>query len=356
LAIVIPLILFGINLLIDYKSTIEYRSLNDLVKFFYFIPLAWWAGGSKRGAINQFTIVIFGLVTAVLLSPDLLRSLVSLFDGVRVDFGIHNAQHAALFFGITFLFGITGIVSLKRTSSSGLIEALFIFSSIIGMYGFIGANTRAAYLGLLACGLLSLTFIIGNNKHFRQRGLSYLRIAFVLVCVTKLSFGFVGELKGGRFSQEQASFESIVQGNIKDLSFSSSGIRIHSWLEAIKWIEQRPLTGWGSEARADVIKKSEIFPEEIKSRFGHLHSGYLETLLGFGLVGLVFLFYFWVGILGKIKISKKIFMYRFMLFSSLFFLVMNVFESFFYYWSGIFSMSVIIAGAYSIRLKNILVT
>ena len=104
LAFVIPWLLFGINALIDYETASKYLSAKDLLKLFLFLPLAWWTGGTRAGARRMLTIAFLGLITAILLDPNLTHSLNQLLLGNRVDFDIHNAQHGALFFGLVLLF------------------------------------------------------------------------------------------------------------------------------------------------------------------------------------------------------------------------------------------------------------
>ena len=53
LAFLIPWVLFAINALIDYETAVKYRSTNDLLKLFLFLPLAWWIGGSRAAAIRM---------------------------------------------------------------------------------------------------------------------------------------------------------------------------------------------------------------------------------------------------------------------------------------------------------------
>jgi hypothetical protein len=46
LAMLIPWLLFGINVQLDYETAIKYRSVNDLLKLFLFLPSFGKGGGS----------------------------------------------------------------------------------------------------------------------------------------------------------------------------------------------------------------------------------------------------------------------------------------------------------------------
>jgi O-antigen ligase len=92
---------------------------------------------------------------------------------------------------------------------------------------------------------------------------------------------------------------------------------------------------------------AERFPDSIQAvGYGHLHNGYLEILLGFGAVGFVFVCVLWVVLLKRIKLAASKDLYAFALYGSIFFLVLNLFESFFIYWSGEFAMALFMAGGY----------
>ena len=113
-------------------------------------------------------------------------------------------------------------------------------------------------------------------------------------------------------------------------------------------IAEKPVTGWGQKARSDVIPLGERFPDDIRNAgYGHLHNGYLEIVIGFGAVGFIFVCVLWVVLLRRINLAAGKDLYAFALYSSIFFLVLNLFESFFIYWSGEFAMALFMAGGYS---------
>ncbi len=157
-----------------------------------------------------------------------------------------------------------------------------------------------------------------------------------------------------RVAAESSTFKMLLSGNLDELPFRNIGIRIHSWAEALKWIAERPITGWGRKARSDVIQLADQFPADIKVHYGHLHNGYLEILLGFGAVGFVYLCILWVVLLRRIKQAADKDLYAFALYSSVFFLVLNLFESFFVKSSGEFAVTLFMAAGYSQYLAKTL--
>jgi O-antigen ligase len=348
LAILIPWLLFGINALIDYETAIKYRSVNDLLKLFLFLPLAWWIGGSWAGAIRMLTIAFLGLITAIALDPNLVQSLSRLWAGGRVDFDIHNAQHGALFFGLVILFCICSLSQrVQKEPAVTWVNALLFFAGLVGLIGLVGTQTRAAFLALFVCGFVALVQAVRQGSLFGQKPRFTAKGVLVLALVTGLLAWSAKEFLPDRLTAEKTSIQALLTGNLEQLPFSSVGIRVHSWAESLKWIAERPVTGWGLKARSDVMQIGERFPDDIKAKgFGHLHNGYLEIVLGYGVVGFVFVCVLWVVLLRRIKLTASNDLYAFALYGSIFFLVFNIFESFFIYWSGEFAMALFMAGGY----------
>lgn len=348
LAMLIPWPLFGINVQLDYETAIKYRSVNDLLKLFLFLPLAWWIGGSRAGAVRMLTIAFLGLITAIILDPNLMHNLSMLWSGRRVDFEIHNAQHGALFFGLVILFCVCSFSQrVQNGSVVNWLNTLLFLAGLVGLTGVVGTQTRAAFLGLVACGFVAAVLKISKMIHIFRNPASMVKGILVLALITGLLAWSAKEFLPDRLAAEKTSIQALLTGNLEELPFSSVGIRVHSWVEALKWIAERPVTGWGLKARSDVIPLAEHFPDDIKARgFGHLHNGYLEILLGFGAVGFVFVCVLWIVLLRRIKLAASNDLYAFALYSSIFFLVLNMFESFFIYWSGEFAVALFMAGGY----------
>lgn len=348
LAGVIPWLLFAINSLIDFDTAVKYLSTKDLLKLFLFLPLAWWSGGTWAGARRMLTIAFLGLITAIVLDPHLTQSLHMLLSGNRVDFDIHNAQHGGLFFGLVLLFCLCSFTLHKQHEpDSKWVYALLFLAGLISLLGLVGTQTRASYVGLFACALVALVKGIRHRHHFGHNRISATKSFLILAVVVGLLVWSAKDILYDRFVQENATIQVLLTGDLEDLPFGNIGIRIHSWVEALKWIAERPVTGWGRKARIDVIKLADRFPDYVKAEIGHLHNGYLEILLGFGAVGLIYLCIFWGVLLKRIKLAASKDLYAFAFYSSVFFLVLNLFESFVVKSSGEFAISLFMAAGYS---------
>ena len=355
LAGVIPWLLFGINALIDYDTAVKYLSASDLLKLFLFLPLAWWTGGSWLGARRMLAIAFLGLITAIALDPNLMQSLTRLWAGTRIDFDIHNAQHGALFFGLVILFPLCSFMLRNQDGPvSGWANVLLLIAGLIGLVGLVGTQTRAAYVGLMACGLVALIQVIRQRKHSGQHRISMAKGALIFALVAGLLAWSAKDILYDRVVRENPTITMLLSGNLEEIPFSSIGVRIHSWAEALKWIAERPITGWGRKARVDVIRLSDRFPDNLKARFGHLHNGYLEILVGYGAVGFLYLCILWVVLLRRIKQAADKDIYAFAFYGSIFFLVLNLFESFFVKSSGEFAVTLFMAAGYSQYLAKTL--
>ena len=108
------------------------------------------------------------------------------------------------------------------------------------------------------------------------------KCVLVLALVTGWLAWSVKESVHDRVVRDTATIRVLLKGNLNELPFRDTGVRIHSWVESLNRIAERPVTGWGRKARSDVFKLAAGFPDDVKARFGHLHNGYLEILIGFG--------------------------------------------------------------------------
>jgi O-antigen ligase len=137
------------------------------------------------------------------------------------------------------------------------------------------------------------------------------------------------------------------------------GIRVNSWLDAIEWIKRHPIIGLDSEAISEVIQQSERFDDSLKKEFGHLHNFFIETLVAYGLVGLLLiiaLYYFIIKSTQTSSISED--ERKYYLFASICFvtywLVINNFETFNSRVIGVFTHNIIFASFYTFHITNYL--
>ncbi len=118
------------------------------------------------------------------------------------------------------------------------------------------------------------------------------------------------------------------------------------------YIYQKPLLGWGSNGVPDKIKNSDLIKGGISAEFGHLHNYHIRLIVCYGLVGFILVngVYVWFIVSGY-KIRNEIsFGNEWLLLSVCFlsyWLVINCFEGFNAFWSGVFCHNLIVGCLYA---------
>lgn len=337
----------------------HWPTFDRLGKLFFFMPVGLILAGKFSNVVKCWSVYALGLFLFILFNRADWPNLAELANGDRVDFGIRNAQHTAMYFGVLVLILL---VFVKRWISHP--SKLFPFSRIIlfcvllfSIFALYITQTRAILLGaLLALFGCCIHFLFGRLSS------SWSRSRLLLG-----SFLVIGILAGGGYTAshiieqrndgEQQTVSLLLDGDIEQLPYTSIGIRIHTWLVAFHAIEERPFLGWGDKARSMVIKTSNTLPEEIREDFGHLHNYFIEIQLSYGLLGSLFLLYFFFYITKELYISSKsqligqdagILSLAFIAY----WLFINNFESYMSFNTGIFIMGIVFGGLTTQRMYD----
>lgn len=355
-ALMWPIIAFGLLYFQDPELAVRYQKLDGLARIFLFVPIAWWLGGHSR-TLGWYLVTAFtGLLMACLLDPELAKTIKLLIKGERIDFNILNAQHVALYFSIA-LIGVLSVSHHVFSSFRSLFDlwkpAIWSLSLIVCVTVILGTQTRAAWLALSICAGLWIA-LLGWQFRNRKPGAKFFASVIILVLASGLMGYQLSDRVLQRIQEEEGTLNQIVEGNWDNIPYSSIGIRINTWMEATHWIAEKPFTGWGGDVRQDVIDQSDRFPERIKERFGHFHNSYIEFSLAYGLVGLIILIspFFHLS-LKSIKQGEQIpdWIRTFSLYSMAILFVMNFFESYFFFWSGIYVCTAVLVIPYSTLIR-----
>ncbi|WP_196157750.1 O-antigen ligase [Reinekea sp. G2M2-21] len=344
LAIVAPLVFFGINYLTDSEIAVQFSKFDVLARIYLFIPVAWWLGANKR-TIALFLLVGFvGLLFGCLQDPNLGRTVTLLFNGQRIDFNLLNAQHVALFFSISIIGALAALNYATAFSGKArlLYIALMLAILIVSMLVLFGTQTRAAFLGLLFCALYLFANVIIKlirKPEHQTRNIIVTIVVFLILASTLLH---ANHKNIDRFKYENETLSAIMNRDWDNIPYSSIGIRINTWFAALEWIEQKPLIGHGGGVRQYIIHSSAKLPEHIKKQFGHFHNSFIELTLSYGLLGLILALYPLANLLVKAR-QHNSFVETFTFFSLCLFIVMNFFESYLFFWMGPFILFFIAA-------------
>lgn len=291
-------------------------------------------------------------------------------SGRRSDFGIHNAQHTALLFGMALLALLAFAARLvtKARGKSRLI-ALLALIALIPLTTFIvlAAQTRATWLGLiLALPVMLVTLYLTRKRHRSSTGnkaIAYITAAVAIgIFLFSLSWLDAEDIVDKRLNREAITLESITSAlSLADESTfaqrTSSSVRLASWAAATEWVQERPLTGWGAGTTGNLIDHSDYFSRSFKKNFGHLHNSFLEVLVAHGLIGgLLFgCIALWLGgatirAYNSGNMPREVFVFAWGSFT--FWLVVNMFESYILYPSGQYITALIFGFIYSFYIRG----
>lgn len=325
-----------------------YPDFDFLTKFFFFImPLSFFI--ERKNIIPIFWgVSLLGLGWIVLPSPKGLLYWQDAINGGRSSFGTRNVQDLALFFAVSFL-GLTCL--FKRWWNAGItFRALGIFFLILSFVGIILCQTRGIWLALvIAFVSIALIFIFRSGI----RGQSLLKILTAsMVFAFTTYFSGLGTLLMHRVSAESDVIWNIATFNWSNIPMTSAGIRFHLWNTAYEQFLQRPWFGWNNHEISRLIIHKYI-PQVLQySDYSHFHSILFEILVRCGIIGLLFIFGFFIytwrichkaWIEGKLPADIYVFGLGFVTLFS----ICNFFEPYMKYYSGRFLLIAVLLGLLS---------
>ncbi|WP_075880512.1 O-antigen ligase family protein [Vreelandella massiliensis] len=318
----------------------QIKAARHMTKLFLCIAVAWWLRGSINAAKYLLLVFLAGIFVSLVINSSNETWLMGL-SGKRVDFGYTNAQHTAFYFGLLLIMGVCWLFRCLRSSAIKVEWALALALTMIGFCGVVVTQTRAVWLALvlilLALMTMSLLRLLKQVQRDWLRPKMLLSLV-ALVGVLAFTVSTVAPVIEKRLSDEQEVIAAIVEGRLDGIPMTSIGIRIHTWAYGWEKFKERPLTGWGARSRSSLIDEGP-FPEWLKKIFGHFHNAYLETLLAYGVLGLTALTILTIMILrGTIIFLGSAHRYWGMglLVSWAFFFIINMFESYLVFNSGMY--------------------
>jgi O-antigen ligase len=287
--------------------------------------------------------------------------------GNREDFGIHNAQHTAMFLGMALIGMVCFMFRTAKVNSTHWRWALMSFVVLtfaLVAFGFIAAQTRAAWLGIITAITIGLVTVAclkrtkSDNTHGKHRRKVILVLApFLLLCIVLAGLNsperVMAPFNNQSFSVDQ--YTALPDENADPKT--SHGVRLLSWRVALEWLKERPLMGWGPGSAEDLIDQSDFFSDGFKAQFGHLHNSFIESLIANGLVGSAILLAMvvWLGVATfvahrKGRMPDDVFVFALSFFG--FWVAINLFESYTLYTTGHYINAVAGGFIYSFYLQS----
>jgi O-antigen ligase len=164
------------------------------------------------------------------------------------------------------------------------------------------------------------------------------------------------EVRIQRFEDDKHSINQLYAGDIENVPYSSMGIRLHTWVEAWKWIKQRPITGWDYSIRKHVFAESKALPPQIIKRVGHFHNSYIEVLLSYGIIGILYIFSLFYMVMRETWRAWRLGIlpgdiFLFGVAFAIFWVIVNFSESYFLWSTGVYLMALVGGCMYTFPLS-----
>ena len=313
------------------------------LRMYFFVFVGWWV--IKQPKIIWLLLGCFSLafIVRVIASGDFLK-ISSLYSFPRLEFDFSNAQHSAAFSGsliITCISLSPVILKIKSHYRKILTGALILALLLITVIVTLASQTRAVWLAIfIVAGIAVLPWaqlFIGEGKSNLKFKLS---ICSAGLLIALLIIASLNQTIRSRVMHTANHVLHLSQLELKDIPVSSAGIRLHQWNLAFDLIKEKPFLGHGGATKKQLIKISNM-PKKAIGSFGHFHNSYLELGVAYGL-GASIIFIFILGFL-LYRIVKA---YSNNQISSafacwgvswiIFFVIINIFESYVMYRTGCF--------------------
>lgn len=332
---------------------------KPLLDKFIFIPLAIaLAGHRKKTAIFLLTATLSALALPWTKGQGW-EEFQTILLGKRTGFGGHiitmGVNYGVILIG-ALIFIPKNLIKIKENIVKTFILAIIALASMVGI---IGSQSRSVYLGII---VISIVYII----HKLTKGIKYnikktaFQVAIILITIsasifitTKLS---PNKNIVNRFNNEISIIDEMRSHDISKISKNSAGLRIHFWNEAVHWITERPITGWGDDASEALHKKAGNYFKK-GQEFRSIHNDFLEILLNYGLLALLLflLLINWIFKETKISIKNNSLPIKYAIFLKyfiIFFIVNGLFMSILFFHETRFSWNIVLASITGYILKN----
>jgi O-antigen ligase len=286
-AVLITLFIYAWSNLFFPEYAEVYPSTGKLLSLCQFFLIAWWLGGQTRNVLWLLTAALTGFIVWLLMR-DVWSEFSVGFAGNRATFGMHNPQVPSIYFSVAFLGWVLffrRIISSDTGRGSLVRRLIWVVGTVILMIGCVFTQTRVAWLGIVvALSVVAFTVLLYQRYSVRQ-----VMTGFVITMGMSVALIYpMSDMISKRLGSESTVIHQILQGDADNVPYSSFGLRVHTWIEAWKWIKQRPVTGWGYGVREKVFSESTTLPDWVIQHIGHFHNSYIEILLSYGLIGIFF--------------------------------------------------------------------
>ncbi|TNG99422.1 O-antigen ligase family protein, partial [Pasteurellaceae bacterium Phil31] len=224
-----------------------------------------------------------------------------------------------------------------------------IIISIINLLLVYMTFSRSTWLALCCVFMLSIFYVFFRSISFNMR--SFIKVMGVLLSSVLLIYSLLQVPQiNSRIFEEHEVIAGILEKEPDEIASSSVGLRVKFWYSSFDWIKEYPILGLGDRnARAFVIQKSPYLTQVVKDEFQHLHNGYIEILISYGLLGLFVVLGIFFMVFKNVFMLKSIYR-NYIIWGTtafiLYYFVINIFESFFMFKTGEYIQTIFLGCIY----------
>lgn len=328
------------------EFAISHPEMQRLTSLFTFIFISIALKGQPKRINTILLVTALSFVLTILYVSFHTHELIKGLSGYRVDFGMHNAQYTGMISAVSIFISVYLLANVKPLKKHYQ-AILYLTISLVLSISFIVlliTQTRQVWLGFIVVLFFSpiiVAYIFKFNK--KLVATIYLSIFISISLLFSTNLDFVKK----RVLSESQVIENIASGEFDNIPMTSIGIRVNSWLLSIEWIKSSPVIGSSTTAIPLVLRTSEKFNRPELKRYGHLHNYFIETLVAYGAIGLLFIVIYFLhiskSILNSSDNKEKTLFIAFIIF----WLIINNFESYSSKDLGLFIQTVIFGALYS---------
>ena len=201
---------------------------------------------------------------------------IHLYSGGRLEV---NADSPTLYGFIMALFGFMTIIDVWTQSKKEKLFSIFIF--FLAMYSVVLSGTRIAWLMCVVL-FFSAMLIWSIRGHLTRKGLLLILIALAVVSVFSMNNkSFIDRIDGAFQEVKDYSVDSDTNGSVH--------LRFSMWSGGLTAFKQKPIIGYGYHNTGLAASRHISGPYTKGFIKGQkmLHNDYVNSLVGFGILGLL---------------------------------------------------------------------
>ncbi|MDB9933635.1 O-antigen ligase family protein [Candidatus Thioglobus sp.] len=190
-----------------------------------------------------------------------------------------NADSPTLYGFIMVLFGFTIIIDVWTQSKKEKLFSIFIF--ILAMYSVVLSGTRIAWVIFVVL-FFSAILIWSIRGHLTKKGLLLILIALAIVTAFSMN--------NKSFTERiDEAFQEIKDYSVDSDSNGSVDLRLSMWSGGLTAFKQQPIIGYGYHNTGLAASRHVSGPYAKGFIKGQkmLHNDYVNSLVGFGILGLL---------------------------------------------------------------------